>query len=143
MSAGRVFIDTNVLVYAYDRDAGDRRRVARERLEDCWARETGALSTQVLQEFYVSVTRKIPRPLAPAEARGRIVSLKAWHVIEVTADDVLAASELAERHVLSFWDALIVRAASRARSAELLTEDLNDGQVIEGVRIRNPFAGLA
>jgi len=137
----RVFVDTNVLIYAYDRDARERHEIARDRLARVWRERSGCISTQVLQEFYVNVTRKLARPITPSEARRCVRDLKAWRVVEVDVDDVIAASEIAERHVLSFWDALIVRAAVRAGARTLLTEDLNAGQVIEGVRVENPFAG--
>jgi predicted nucleic acid-binding protein len=140
--AGRqvTFVDTNVLAYAHDRSETDKQPVARAHLEALWRDRTGALSTQVLQELYVVATRKLGQPMERATAR-RLVGLYAeWPVVHVDVPLILAASELEEHHTLSFWDALIVEAARRAGAARLLTEDLQDGREIAGVRITNPFA---
>lgn len=138
--SGRTFVDTNVLIYAYDTDAGDRHERAMSALSALWASGSGAISTQVLQEFYVNVTRKIPHPLEPAEARAIIATYQAWPVESPDVDDVLAASDLAERYQLSFWDALIVRGAVKAGAAHILSEDFGTGRTFEGIAITNPFA---
>jgi predicted nucleic acid-binding protein len=135
----RIFIDTNILLYAYDLDAGLKRDVASNIVRRVWAEGTGTLSTQVLQEFYVNVTMKIARPISPCEARGIIGRYLVWHVEVNTPESVLRASEIQERYQLSFWDALIIAAAAKARAAILYAEDLNNGQMIEGIRIINPF----
>jgi predicted nucleic acid-binding protein len=135
----RVFVDTNVLIYAYDIDAGEKHGRAKGLLAGLWEADGGIISTQVLQEFYVNVTAKIPTPIAPARARGVLSAYRAWQVEQSSLDTILFASELQERHQLSFWDAMIVAAASNGGAETLLTEDLNHGQVIEGVRVRNPF----
>jgi predicted nucleic acid-binding protein len=133
------FIDTNVLVYAYDRSETRKQRVARAQLERLWRERGGALSTQVLQEFYVVATRKLPAPMRRTTAR-RIVALYAeWPIVQVDARLILAASELEEHHRLSFWDALIVEAARRVGATRLLTEDLQPGRRIGGISIENPF----
>lgn len=136
---GRLFVDTNILVYAHDLDAGIRHDQAVALMKTLWENETGMLSTQVLQEFYVNVTRKIPAPLSPAIARGLIDAYRTWQIEINTLDTVLQASEIQERNHLSFWDAMIVAAAARGGASTLLTEDLNPGQFIEGVEVRNPF----
>lgn len=136
---GRLFVDTNILVYAHDLDAGIRHDQAVALMKTLWENETGMLSTQVLQEFYVNVTRKIPAPLSPAIARGLIDAYRTWQIEINTLDTVLRASEIQERDHLSFWDAMIVAAAARGGASTLLTEDLNPGQFIEGVEVRNPF----
>ena len=136
----RVFVDTNVLLYAHDVDAGRKRAVAAALLRELWNTHRGVLSTQVLQEFYVNVTRKIRKPLAPAMAREIIRSYAAWPLRLMDMDDVLRASEIEEIHRLSFWDALIVVAAHRLGATTLVSEDLNAGQRIEGVLVKNPFA---
>jgi predicted nucleic acid-binding protein len=136
---GRVFIDSNILIYAHDLDAGPKRSVAARVLEEVWEEGTGVISTQVLQEFYVNVTCKIPNPLPLAKARGILENYLYWHIETNDPTTVLQASEIEERHRLSFWDALIVASACRARAAKILTEDLNHGQRIEGVLIENPF----
>lgn len=138
MSA-RVFVDTNVLVYAHDTGADRKREIAAAILRELWETRAGRLSAQVLQEFYVNVTRKIPTPLGRREAREVIASYSPWEVTGVTAVDLVEASEIEERHKLSFWDALIVVAARKAGAAKILTEDMNHGQRIEGVQIENPF----
>jgi predicted nucleic acid-binding protein len=134
------FVDANVLAYAHDRSETHKQSVAQAQLEALWRDRTGALSTQVLQEFYVVATRKLERPMHRATAR-RIVGLYAeWPVVQVDAPLILAASELEERHTLSFWDALVVEAARRAGAVRLLTEDLQDSRRIAGVQVANPFA---
>lgn len=105
------------------------------------ALQIGVISTQVLQEFYVNITQKIPKPLSPAEARGIIENYLYWHVELNDSDTILLASEIGERHALSFWDSLIIAAASNAKADKILTEDLNHGQMIEGIQIENPFLG--
>ncbi|NPV04862.1 MAG: PIN domain-containing protein [Syntrophaceae bacterium] len=136
---GRTFVDTNVLIYAHDLDAGPKHERAAAVVSGLWESRSGILSAQVLQEFYVNVTRKIPKPLAPAAARGVIRNYLVWHVEPGDAASVLLAAELEERYKLSFWDAMIVASASRAGADRILSEDFNHGQVIEGIRIENPF----
>jgi predicted nucleic acid-binding protein len=133
------FVDTNVLAYAHDRSETRKQAVARGRLEELWRERTGVLSTQVLQELYVVATRKLAMPMPRTTAR-RIVALYAeWPVVQVDVPLILAASDLEERHTLSFWDALVVEAARRAGATRLLTEDLQAGRRIAGVRVENPF----
>lgn len=134
------FVDTNVLLYAYDPSAGRRHERARSLVGRLGRDRVGAVSIQVLQEFHVNATSKITRPLSLAAARERIATLARWTVHVPAADDVLAASQLAERHRLSFWDAMIVASAASLGCSLLHTEDLNHGQVIEDVKITNPFA---
>jgi len=136
---GNIFVDTNVMIYAHDLDAGLKRDIAVTIMEKLWEERTGVISTQVLQEFYVNVTRKIPNPLSPSKARGIIESYLYWRVELNGSGAILLASEIEERHMLSFWDALIIAAASNAKVDKILTEDLNHGQKIEGILIENPF----
>jgi predicted nucleic acid-binding protein len=133
------FVDTNILVYAYDLTAGAKYERARDLVGDLWDRGEGVLSTQVLQEFYVTVTAKIPQRLTPAEARGIVADLGTWKVTVPEVSDILRASELAGRYRLSFWDALILAAAQKGAVKTLWSEDLNDGQSYDEVTVRNPF----
>lgn len=135
----KVFVDTNVLIYAYYLDAGAKHNAAAARVRDIWERRYGVTSTQVLQEFYVNVTGKIPTPLSQARARGVPQSYFSWQIEWNGPDTILLASEIEERHRIAFWDAMIVAAAIRGGAERILTEDLNHGQVIEGVQIHNPF----
>ena len=136
---GKIFVDSNVLIYAHDEDAGVRQRRAAEWLEKLWESRTGCLSTQVMQEFYVNVTQKIKTRLSPGAAREILRNYTPWVHAPLTALTVLRASEIAEVWKLSFWDSMIVAAAEQEGAGELLTEDMNPGQVIAGVKILNPF----
>jgi predicted nucleic acid-binding protein len=139
-AASRSFIDTNVLLYAHDASETAKQPIARALLESLWQQRSGALSTQVLQEFYVVATRKLTRPLARHEARELIELYSAWPLVVIDPTVILAATRIEQDHQLGFWDALIVEAARIAGAERLLTEDLKDGRVVEGVRIENPFA---
>jgi predicted nucleic acid-binding protein len=136
---GSVFVDTNILIYAHDLDAGSKHAVAASLITELWESRSGVLSTQVLQEFYVNITRKITKPLSAAQARGVIGNYLAWHVEHNDPETIMLASAIEERYLLSFWDSLIVAAASSARVEKILTEDLQNGQIIEGILIENPF----
>ena len=135
----KIFVDTNILVYAHDLAAGDRYTRAAAVIENLWNEETGVISTQVFKEFYITVTRKIANPLDRARAREIIRNYLAWPVQVNNAETVLWASEIEDRNNLSFWDALIVAAAQRLHADKILTEDMNHGQRIEGILIVNPF----
>ena len=134
----KTFVDTNVLIYSYDVDAGRKREIARGILRELWMRQTGALSIQVLQEFYVNVTRKIAAPLPKAVARAEVDSYTVW-CIDTTPAEISAAFRIEDEAGIGFWDALIVAAARKAGAEQILSEDLNPGQIIAGVRIENPF----
>lgn len=134
------FIDTNVLLYAYDEGAGERHVQAIELVDQLGRERSAAISVQVLQEFFVNVTRKSAVPLSLADARARVRLLSRWPTHSPLASDVVAATELSEASQLSFWDAMIVRSAARMECDVLWSEDLNAGQVISGVEVRNPFA---
>ena len=136
----REFVDANVLVYAFDSSAGAKHAAARGLLERLWETGAGCLSVQVLQEFFVTVTRKVAKPLSADEAADRIREFAMWKVFAPTADDVLGAIEIHQRVRIGFWDAMVVRAAAESGCDVLWTEDLNDGQLLRGVRVRDPFA---
>jgi predicted nucleic acid-binding protein len=135
------FIDTNVLLYAYDASAGKRHDRAAELVGDLGSRRLAATSVQVLQEFYVNATRKIAEPLSRDAALERIRVLGRWPMHAPRARDVIAAAAIAQDTQVSFWDAMIVRSASEMGCSVLWTEDLNAGQRIANVTIRNPFDG--
>lgn len=134
------FVDTNILLYAYDRGAQERRLTAAALVSALWRRGGGILSTQVLQEFYVNVTRKIATPLPSAKAWSVVEHYCTWQVEQNGCDTVLHATQIQQRYQLSFWDALIIAAAAQGGADTLLSEDLNPGQIIAGVRVVNPFA---
>ena len=139
MSEGKVFIDTNILIYAYDSSAGNKHGVASRQVEELWRSESGLLSMQVLQEFYVNITRKIARPLTITVARSLVEDLARMEVVTVGSDAILSAIDVQREYMISFWDAMIVTAAFIGGAEVLLTEDLNNGQIIKGVKIQNPF----
>jgi predicted nucleic acid-binding protein len=138
-----VFVDTNVLVYAHDASEIKRQSVAQHLVADLWRTRAGALSTQVLQEFYVVATRKYDPPMSRRQARELVDAYGQWQIVQIDVALILAASQLEERHTLSFWDALIVEAARRAGAARLVTEDLQAGRRFAGVLIDNPFASTS
>ncbi|MGH3561127.1 MAG: PIN domain-containing protein [Mycobacterium sp.] len=133
------FVDTNILLYAYVATASEKHEAASALFDRLWRERRGAISVQVLQEFYVNATRKITKTIDPEVAVDRLKSLVRWRVHSPLPDDVIAAATLSSRHQLSFWDAMIVRSAAELHCDTLWTEDLNDGQVIEGVELTNPF----
>jgi predicted nucleic acid-binding protein len=135
--AERVFIDTNVLLYADDLDAGEKREKAQKILYQVYVDGNGVVSTQVLQEFFVASTRKLG---VPADiARRKVELLARLDVVTIQPSLILDAIDLHRLHSLSFWDALILRAAAASGCRRLFTEDLQGGRTIAGVQIENPF----
>ncbi len=135
----KVFLDANILIYAHDKDAGEKHSIALAIVKDLWEKRTGVLSNQVLQELYIGVTRKIQKPIAKSEAREILRAYLCWSIKELAPLSIVRATEIEEKHRLSFWDALVIVAAYEAKCEKILTEDLNAGQIIEGVLIENPF----
>ena len=135
----KVFVDTNVLVYAHDKNGGYKQDVAKAILRDLWDRSFGALSMQVLQEFYSTVTRRVATPL-PRESARVIVSQYILWCIETTPAEISHAFRIEDEARIGFWDAMIVAAAIKAGATRILSEDLSHGQTIAGVKIENPFA---
>lgn len=133
------FVDTNILIYAHDLDADVKRERAMAKLRELWETGTGRLSVQVLQEFYVNVTQKLTTPIARSTAREVIKTYGVWIHHATTVETVARATELAELSRISFWDALILASAEEVDAEELLSEDLNDGQAIAGIKIVNPL----
>jgi predicted nucleic acid-binding protein len=140
MSAeGRVFLDTNVLVYLFDDDSPTKQQTAQEILTAAGQMGTLVLSTQVLQEFYVTATRKLARPLSEEAATEAVNELLKLPLVEIDAEIILLAIRLSRRHRISLWDALIIEAAARAGCERVLTEDLQHGWEVRNLRIENPF----
>jgi predicted nucleic acid-binding protein len=137
--SGKTFVDTNVLIYGYDADAAIKHEIAKDLLQRLWTERTGVLSPQVLQEFYVNVTRKIASPLSKPAARAVVDSYAVW-CADTTSAEISVAFRIEDEARIGFWDALIVACARKAGADRILSEDLNAGQTIGGVRIENPFA---
>ena len=139
----RRFLDTNILVYLFDTDSPGKKATVTGLFETEGTSGLLILSTQVLQEFYVVVTRKLARPLAPAVAEQAVHDFATLPVRQVTPALILSAIRRSIESRLSFWDALVIETAIDAGATVLLSEDLQDGQVFEGVRVVNPFVGVS
>jgi predicted nucleic acid-binding protein len=135
----KTFVDTNVLIYAHDADAKHKHEIAKGVLRELWSQRTGVLSMQVLQEFYVNVTRKIATPLPKDAARLVVNSYSTW-CMETTPAEIAAAFRIEDESRIGFWDALIVASAAKCGAMRVLSEDLNAQQIIAGIRVENPFA---
>jgi predicted nucleic acid-binding protein len=135
----RVFLDTNVFVYLYDSDNPDKQARARALLERLSLSDTLFVSTQVLQEFYVTVSRKFSKQLTQEEIFLATRTLSALPVVRVSVEMIFSAIELVRRLQLSFWDGLILQAALKSGCSLLFSEDLQHGQRIGSLRIVNPF----
>lgn len=133
------FLDTNVLVYRFDDDAPGKQRLAREAYVAAVSSGTALISTQVLQEFYVTLSWKFAKRVEADVVLGATKLLAELPMVQLTPELILAAIAKHRRHALSFWDALIVQAAIAGRATRILSEDLQHGLQIEGVRVVNPF----
>lgn len=134
----RVFVDTNIFVYADDRAARTKRVRARRVLSELIRTRRAVVSTQVMQEYFAAATRKLG--LSPDRARLRVEQLNRLDVVLIRPELILGAIDLCRLHPMSFWDALVIRSASAAGCVRLLSEDMQDGRTIDGVRIENPFS---
>jgi predicted nucleic acid-binding protein len=134
------FVDTNVLVYAFDKSDSTKKRIALRLLDGLMGDDRLRLSTQILQELFVTLTRKVARCCSSEEALAVLENLAVWPIVTIDYAAIRAAAGLAAEAKISFWDALVVVAAARSGANVMYTEDLNDGQEILGVRIDNPFA---
>jgi len=135
----KAFVDSNILIYAHDADAGPKQKIAAAQIRALWEDQSGRISTQVLQEFYVTVTQKLGKPLSRSDAREIVRDYAQWVATPTTAQTVIRASEISEGWRLSFWDSLILAAAEEQDCSTVLTEDLNSGQTVAGIQIINPF----
>ncbi|NGZ10411.1 MAG: PIN domain-containing protein [Nitrospira sp. LK70] len=135
----RVFLDTNVLVYLFDADNPTKQRRVQDLLSSRELRAQVTLSTQVLQEFYVSVTRKLATPLGLEAAFQAVQDLTAFPIVQIDTPLILLAIQRSGQAKVSFWDALILEAALVAGATVLYSEDFQDGAVFGGLRVMNPF----
>lgn len=142
MKEGKVFVDTNILVYAYDTSAGEKHKKALAIMEGCWDSEDGIISSQVLQEFFVSVTRKIAKPLDVIKAKEIVKDLLKWKTVIADGEIILEAIDIHSQHKYSFWDSMVIASAIEGGAETILSEDLSDRQMIKGITIRNPFKVL-
>jgi predicted nucleic acid-binding protein len=133
------FVDSNILVYAYDLAQGEKHNQAKNLLLLLWDSGLGCLSTQVLQEFYVNVTRKADFPIPSEQAAQVIQDFSDWTVHRPGIRDVLSAIELHQRDQISFWDAMILQSARQSGCGVLWSEDLSSEQDYGGVKVLNPF----
>lgn len=136
---GLVFVDSNIVAYAHDASEKEKQPIAKDLVDELWESKRGALSTQVLQEFYVVATRKFDPPLSPKEARDLVNSYGQWKLFCIDLVMIVNASELEEKHQLTFWDALIIEAARRSGATLLISEDIPSATTIEGIPILDPF----
>jgi predicted nucleic acid-binding protein len=133
------FVDTNILVYAHDRSSGEKNHKAQDLIRRLWDLRLGCISIQVLQEFYVTVTKKVALPLKPDQAAQVVSNLCYWRVYTPAGRDVLGAIDLGSRFQISFWDAMLVYTAVQSGCKVIWSEDLNQGQVYDNIQVRNPF----
>jgi predicted nucleic acid-binding protein len=134
------FVDTNVLVYGFD-DGNDAKRERSQAVMRClWETRRGCISAQVLQEFYVTATRKLTPRISRDKARREMEDLFLWKPVSPSLEQFQLAWEIEDRWQLSWWDSLIVAAAKLSNCTTLLTEDLQDGLDLDGLRVTNPFA---
>ena len=136
----RIFVDTNVFVYAKQAGEPTKQPLAARWLERLWEEQNGRCSVQVLNEYYTTMTRKIKPALAPGEAWDDVRSLFAWNPQPMDLELLQRGREIEQRYLLGWWDNLIVAAAQLQSCVLLLTEDLQDRSVFGGVTVRNPFA---
>ena len=133
------FVDTNIFVYAFTNDEPSKQELATSALRNLMVHQTLRTSTQVLQELYITLTRKFSKAISPEEALQRVKSISRWRIVSISPEMIVTAATLCIGHQISFWDALIVVAAQYSGATHLLTEDLSHGQKIMGVEIVNPF----
>jgi predicted nucleic acid-binding protein len=136
----KVFVDTNILLYAHDRSAGVKHQRARALIENLWTSGGGVLSTQVLQELCVNLRRKTAHPLSIEETIQLVQDYMSWDIVTNTADSVMEALAIERRFNISFWDALIIQAAGSSGASILYSEDLADGQRYGALRVINPLS---
>ena len=135
----KVFVDTNILVYARDSSEKDKQKKAREWIAHLWKTRLGRLSYQSFNEYYVVTTQRLKPGLSKEEARADLNALDAWNPLSVDKKVIDNAWKIQDKYQFSWWDSLILSAAQIQGCKVLLSEDLQDGQVISGVTVVNPF----
>ncbi len=136
-----IFVDTNILVYSRDAGETEKQPIALNILKELWRTRKGRLSTQVCNEYYVTVTRKLKPGLSPEKAWQDVEALFAWEPQSINSGVLKKARECQLQYQLSWWDALIVSGAFYADCGTIFSEDLNHGQIYFGILVKNPFAG--
>lgn len=134
-----LFVDTNIFIYAYDVSSAEKHQLALDLVSELWDSGRGCLSIQVLQEFYVNLTMKIPHPLTPLETTRIIDDLGQWRLHKPELKSVIEAIQIQQRNKISFWDAMIICSAKELGCKTIWTEDLNPNQIYEGIKAINPF----
>lgn len=137
--SGKCFVDTNVLVYVHDLSAGAKCLRAQELTRDLWDSQNGVVSTQVLQELYSALRRRLKTPMSVVDAGAILQDYFQWEVVTNNRDSIIRATEIEARFKISFWDGLILQAAERAGASVVYSEDLSHGQSYGSVRVMNPF----
>ncbi len=133
------FVDTNILVYAYDSNQTSKRVAASDLLQRLWQERAGRASMQVLNEFYATVTRRLRPAMNAEKAWDGVLALMAWNPQPIDRDVLIGAREVERRYHTNWWDAIIVAAAQAQRCKVLLSEDFQDGMVFGQLKVRNPF----
>ena len=133
------FFDSNILIYAYDTRDPHKQNQAQELLLKATQSQAAVLSAQVLGEFFVVVTKKIPQPMTSSEAAEVIAELGALEIVPLDFSLVQRAIVTQQKYGTSYWDSLIISAAERAGCVRILSEDLNSGQLYHGIEVQNPF----
>jgi len=139
MKEGNIFVDTNIIVYAYDASSGEKHSKALKIMKDLWGTGNGITSTQVLQEFFVSVTGKIAKPLSIITAKEIVKDFLKWKTVIINGEIILEAIDIHNERRYSFWNSLIIVSAIAGGAETLLSEDLSDKHKIKGIVIKNPF----
>ena len=135
--AGKAFLDSNVLAYAQDKDSPDKRKISRKLIEELGRSGNGVISTQVMQEFYVAATRILA--VDALAAKNVLKTFSVFEIVQVTPQLIQDAVDCSILNVLSFWDALVLVAASAGGCSTVYTEDMNAGQTVLGLKLQNPF----
>ena len=135
----KIFVDTNILVYVRDSSESEKQIKAQKWLEFLWKNESGRLSTQVMNEYYVTVTQKLKPGLSKQQARSDLRALSVWKPLDITADLIEAAWDIQDKYQYSWWDSLIVTSALFLGCTYLLSEDMHHEHQVGDLKIINPF----